>query len=172
MKRLSQPVLNTGLLAPIMATLVITGCQQPDDSHKLKPTLDKLVQVWNTGNLEELDALIDPQFVRHANPATSLEGLDALKKLVSGFRTAYPDLKLVLDDEIYAGDKIAGRWTFTGTNTGPGDMPPTGKPVTLWGISILRIANGKIVEEWVGFDNQSLMEQLGFTMIPPSGETK
>jgi predicted ester cyclase len=47
-------------------------------------------------------------------------------------------------------------------------MPPTGKSVKIWGISIIHLADGKITEEWAGFDNQSFMEQLGFTMTPPS----
>jgi len=57
---------------------------------------------------------------------------------------------------------------LTGTNTGSGEMPPTGKSVKIWGISIIHLADGKITEEWAGFDNQSFMEQLGFTMTPPS----
>jgi hypothetical protein len=52
---------------------------------------------------------------------------------MSGFRTAYPDLKIVLSDEVYSENKAAALWTFTGTNTGPGEMPPTGKSVKIWG---------------------------------------
>ena len=51
-------------------------------------------------------------------------------------------------------------------------MPPTGKPVNFWGVSILHFANGKITEEWASFDTQSLMKQLGFTMMPPAAEKK
>jgi predicted ester cyclase len=48
-------------------------------------------------------------------------------------------------------------------------MPPTGKSVSQWGINIIHFKDGKIVEEWDGFDNVPLLEQLGFTIIPPSG---
>jgi len=50
-------------------------------------------------------------------------------------------------------------------------MPPTGKAIKFWGINIIHFQNGKIVEEWDGFDNLPLMEQLGFMMMPAS-ETK
>ena len=160
--------------ALILTSVFIAGSQQQktDFSQKLKPLADKYVEVWNTGNLEELDRIFDPQFVRRANLLPDVNGVDGLKKLMSGFRTAYPDLKIVLSDEVYSENKAAARWTFTGTNTGPGEMPPTGKSVKIWGISILHFANGKITEEIVAYDNQSFMEQLGYTMTPPSGEMK
>lgn len=148
--------------------LVATGCQQPDPSQKLKPVGNKYAEVWNTGKVTELDAIIDPHFVRHANLQPDLEGVDGLKKIISGFRGAYPDFKLVLNEEIYSENKSVSRWTVTGTNTGPGEMPPTGKPIKIWGTSTLHYANGMISDEWVSFDNQSLMEQLGFTMTPPA----
>jgi steroid delta-isomerase-like uncharacterized protein len=160
--------------AIVIAFMVLSGCQQqrPDPSQTLKPIADKYVEVWNTGNLGELDVIFDPQFVRHANLLPDVEGIDGLKKLMSGFRTAYPDLKIVLSDEVYSENEAAARWTFTGTNTGPGEMPPTGKSVTIWGLSILHFANGKITEEIVAYDNQSFMEQLGYMMMPPKGGKK
>jgi len=172
MKHLVQRILKAGSLLLMTAVVVTTGCQQkPDPSLKLKPLVDKYVEVWNGGKLEGLDAIIDPHFVYHPNLSPVVEGVDGLKKQIAGFRAAYPDLKLVVEDGVYAENESAGRWTLTGTNTGSGVMPPTGKTVKIWGISMLHFANGKITEEWVGFDNQSFMEQLGYTMTPPS-ETK
>ena len=138
----------------------------------MKPLADKYVEAWNTGNLDGLDAIFDPRFVRRANLLPDVQGADGLKKVMSGFRTAYPDLKIVLTDEVYSGNEAAARWTFTGTNTGSGEMPPTGKSVKIWGLSILRFANGKITEEIVAYDNQSFMEQLGYTMTPPATPKK
>ena len=105
--------------------------------------------------------------VRHAE-SSSAEGLDNVKKLITGTRTAFPDINLVLDNEIYVENKFAARFSFTATNTGPGEIPPTGKSVKVWGVVITNFANGKITEEWVGYNNQSFMEQLGYTLIPPS----
>jgi predicted ester cyclase len=137
-----------------------------DPSVELKPLLDKGVAIWNNGNLDEVAELWDPNVVRTANQLPDVVGLDGIKKVITAFRTAYPDLKLTSDEEIYAENKITVRWTLTGTNTGPGEMPPTGKQIKIWGISILHFASGKLIREIVSFDNQALMEQLGFTMMP------
>lgn len=169
----TQTILRAGSLLLMMTAFMTAGCQQhPDASRKLKPLIDKYVDVWNGGDLKGLDAILDPHFVRHANLSPEVEGVEGMMKVISGFRAAYPDLKIVVNDAVYSEDNAsAGRWTLTGTNTGSGVMPPTGKSVKIWGVSLIRYANGKIAEEWVGFDNQSFMEQLGHTMTPPS-ETK
>ena len=167
---MKQSTLSTILLCLFVSTVILLGCQPPDASKKLKPVVDKYVEVWNTGNLEQLDAIIDPKFVRRVNLIPDVNGVDGLKKVISGFRAAYPDLKIVVDDPIYSENSFACRWTFTGTNTGPGEMPPTGKPVKIWGLTIAHFANGKLTEENVAYDNHAFLEQLG-VMMPP-GEKK
>jgi predicted ester cyclase len=75
---------------------------------------------------------------------------------------AFPDLKFSIDDILAEGDKAAVRYTITGTNQGPYmGTPPTGKKITLSGISIYKIAGGKLVESWGILDRMSLMQQLG-----------
>jgi predicted ester cyclase len=155
--------------AMVIAFIFFAGCQQKDYSKEYKPLVDKYVEVWNTGNVNELDAVMDEKFVRHAE-STSADGLENIKKLITGSRTSFPDLHLVLTDEIFSENRFAAHFSFTATNTGPGQFPPTGKSVEVWGVVIGHFENGKLSEEWVGYDNQSFMEQLGFTMIPPSGE--
>ncbi|MCH9028313.1 MAG: ester cyclase [Bacteroidetes bacterium] len=170
MKNLSNKRFVSIFSALIITIIFIAGCQQQTDySKELKSLVDKYNSVWETGNVDELDAIFDPNFVRHADASTSAEGLDALKKMIKDFHTAYSDKKLVSEEEIYTKDKFVGRWTFTATNTGPGEMAPTGKTIKIWGINIIHFENGKIVEEWDGYDNQTFMEQLGFTMVSPSG---
>ena len=172
MKKLIQSILKAGSLFLVFVAILTAGCQQPkpDASQELKPLIDKYVEVWNTGNVDELDAIMDINFVRNAE-ASSAEGLDNLKKLVTGTRTAFPDINLVLNNEIYTENRFAARFSFTATNTGPGEMPPTGKYVEVWRVVIANFANGKLTEEWVGYNNQSFMEQMGFTMTPPSSDT-
>lgn len=152
----------------LFLVLVAAGCQQPDPSLKLKPLEDKYFEVWNGGNVKELDAILDPHFVRHENLRPDVGGVDGLRKVISGLRSAFPDLKIVVDEEIYGENRAALRWTCTGTNTGSGEMAPTGKSVKVWGIDIVHFANGKITEQWVAYDNQSVVQQLGFTMTPPA----
>jgi predicted ester cyclase len=82
-----------------------------------------------------------------------------------GFRAAFPDIHVAVEDVIANGDKVVVRLTFSGTHTGPlMGMPPTGKFVTITGIAIDRIQNGKIVEHWVNRDDLGMLQQLG--MIP------
>ena len=145
---------------------------QPDYSKELKPLVDKYNEVWQTGNVDELDAIMDENFIRHSDPLTSAEGLYNLKKVINEFKTAYPDVKIVSEEEIYSENRHAGRWSVTATNTGPGAMPPTGKSVKYWGNTIIHFKNGKMVEEWDASNTQQLLEQLGFTMMPPAAEKK
>ena len=170
MSKLINTSLKTGSLLLLIAVLFTIGCQQPkpDPSVELKPIVDKLIEVWNNGNLDELDVIIDPNFVRSVNQIPDVEGVDGLIKVVTAFRTAYPDVKLTWDNGIFSENRVAGRWTFKGTNTGPSEMPPTGRSVNIWGESIFYIENGKITREIVAYDNLAFMEQLGYTMMPLS----
>ena len=157
----------------IIILIFITGCQQQKDySKELQPLTDKYVEVWNGGNPDSLDAIMSKDFVYHSNSSPDANGIEGIKKVIASFRTAYPDAKLVREEVIFSENKAAARWAITGTNTGPGEIPPTGKSVSIWGESIIHYENGKITEEWVAFDNQSMMEQLGYTMIPPSEKKK
>lgn len=118
--------------------------------------------------MTELDVILDSNFIYHSNSSPEVKGLDGIKKVITSTRIAYPDLKLNVEDRLFSESKVASRWHITGTNTGPGDIPPTVKQIDFWGISIINISNGNLTEEWFKYDNQSIMEQLGFTMIPPS----
>jgi len=170
MKKPIQSILKAGSLLLLIAVVITAGCQQqkPDASKELKPIVDKFIEVWNNGNLDELDAYMDANIVRTVNHIPDVEGIAGLKEVMKGFRTAFPDLKLTIDNEVYAENRAALRWTFSGTNTGPGQMPPTGKSVNVWGITIIHFANGKATREIVSYDEKVFMEQLGFTMAPPS----
>lgn len=174
MKSLIKKAFILNISAIVVTLISITGCQRskPDPSKEFQPIVDKYVEVWNSGNLNELDAIMDSNYVRTANTLPNVEGLDGQKKLITTFRTAYPDLKLTFDKKIYADNSAAFRWVFKGTNTGPGQMPPTEKPVVVWGLTILDFANGKITRELVSYDNLKFMEQLGYTITPPAAEKK
>jgi len=160
-------------LSVLITFVFITGCQQQKDySKEYKPILDKIVDAWNGRNIDSLDAIFAPDFVRIVNNQPEVKGVEGLKKAIEDLRTAYPDLKLTLDNVVYGENSMANRWVLTGTNTGPGQMPPTGKSVNVWGESIIHVVNGKVTKEIVAYDNQELMEQLGYTMMPPAPEKK
>jgi steroid delta-isomerase-like uncharacterized protein len=79
------------------------------------------------------------------------------------YKTAFPDLNVTVEEVIAEGDKAVTRWTVRGTHQGEIEEfgPPTGKQVELKGLTMHRIEGGKIVEEWEGYDNLGVMQQLG-----------
>ncbi|HSL90185.1 MAG TPA: ester cyclase [Ignavibacteriaceae bacterium] len=174
MKQLINSILKASPLFLVMALIILSGCQQPkpDPSVELKPLVNKLIEVWNTGNYEELDAIIDPTYVRTTNRMPEVKGIDGIKKEITNLRTSYPDLKLSIANEIYSENSAAYSWVWEGTNTGPGEMPPTGKSINNLGLTILHFANGKIIRHIVAFNNQAWLEQLGYTMMPPAAGKK
>jgi predicted ester cyclase len=82
--------------------------------------------------------------------------------MLQGFRAGFPNLNIVAEDVFGEGDKVAVRWRATGTHTADlFGIPPTGKSMNVAGISLVRMSNGKIVEDWVAEDTHGLMKQLG-----------
>jgi predicted ester cyclase len=82
--------------------------------------------------------------------------------MLAAFRAGFPDLHITVQDSFGAGDRAVVRWQMTGTHTADlFGMPPTGKAVTVNGISIVREAGGLIVEDWVSEDTAGMMRQLG-----------
>ena len=156
-------------VAALAAAVLVIACQpQTDYAASMQPTVDALVDAWNTGNVDQLDGVVAADFRRRAPGAEMVEGIDGFKEVIRNFRTAYPDLRLVLDDAYYQENMAFVRWTFTGTNTGAGDMPPTGKAVENSGFTALHFEDGMYTFEDVYFDQLSWMEQLGYTVVPPT----
>jgi predicted ester cyclase len=78
------------------------------------------------------------------------------------FRGAFPDIAHTIEDQVAEGDKVVTRLRAHATHKGElMGIPPTGEEVTIEGISIWRIANGKIKECWVNYDALGLLQQLG-----------
>lgn len=96
------------------------------------------------------------------------DGLEAQKKVMADLRAAYPDGRVVLNESHFMKDVSFHLWTHTGTNTGPGSAPPTGKSVTNKGSTLIRYRDGKIAEEIVCFDALDWQFQLGYTLTPPA----
>lgn len=124
-------------------------------------------EVWNKGNLGGIDELFASTWVGHNLPPGLAPGPEGLKQMAASFRAAFSDIRTVVDDQIAEGDRVAWRWTFRGTHTGEFmGIPPTGKEITLTGISIDRLAGGKLVERWDSVDTMSMLQQLGAIPAP------
>jgi predicted ester cyclase len=131
-----------------------------------------LEEGFNEGKLEPADQLISPQAINHdpAEPKRirELRGPEVFKRTVTMYRTAFPDVRMVVDDVIAAGDKVALRWHSEGTHSHELEgLAATGGRVSVTGISIDQWKDGKVVESWSEWDNLGLARQLG--AAPPEG---
>jgi steroid delta-isomerase-like uncharacterized protein len=134
-----------------------------------KAVVRRLLDVWEQGNIDLIDELLAPDYVNHS-PATPEQptGPEGLKGVVSMFRSAIPDLKMVVEDMIAEGDKVVLRYTLEGTHEGElFGIPPTGKQLSVKGIAVERVSDGKIREHWRVTDELGMMQQLG--VIPEPG---
>ena len=123
-------------------------------------------QVWNKGRLDLFDEFISKDAVPHGTPGVT--DAESMKLGLVNARKAFPDICITVDDEIAVDDKVTQRWTASGTNRGDfNGMPATGKQAEWSGITIWRLAGGKLVEFWYQADNMGLMQQLG--VIPAPG---
>ena len=86
--------------------------------------------------------------------------------MITDFRTAFPDTLVTIDEAFFLEGRSFTKWTFKGTNTGPGTHPATGKPVKVSGVSFARYDGGKMIEELVYFDALEFLSQLG-VIEPP-----
>jgi steroid delta-isomerase-like uncharacterized protein len=119
-------------------------------------------EVWNQGNLDALEELCTEGFTDH-DPIMGDQGRDGIKDGVSGYRAAFPDLEITIDDIFAAGDKVVTRWTANGTfeNEIMGQQPTgeMGDPVE--GIAIDRFEDGKIAESWGQWNVLRFMQNIG-----------
>ena len=122
---------------------------------------------FNTGDVAAYDQILASDWVDHPLAPGQGPGPAGFKPIVVGFRAAFPDLTLVNEDVLVAGDRVTVRSTFRGTQRGPlFGIPPTGKPVEAMAIDIHRIANGRIAETWHVEDWLSVFGQLGLSVVP------
>jgi steroid delta-isomerase-like uncharacterized protein len=136
----------------------------PSQAEENKRTARRLVEeFFNAGDATRAAELYTNDYVRH-DPGTpdAVKGIDAITQVLTTYRTAFPDLHFVIEDMIGEGDKVVTRWTVTGTHQGDlQGIAPTGNKVELTGISLYRLADGKVAEEWTNWDTGGMMKQLG-----------
>lgn len=133
-----------------------------DDKNVKEPLLRLYYEVINQGRLEVLDEIYHPSYVNHVAPFGLSNDLSGLKELFKLFISAFPDQKIEVDEIYTFGDRVISKWILRATHKGVFlGIEPTDKRVTLTGVDIERINNGKILEHWGVEDVYGLMEQLG-----------
>ena len=124
-----------------------------------------LDELWNRSNFELVDQLLASDYNGHSS--TVIRGPDGAKAFVPRLRNGFPNFQFSILDQIAEGDKVASRWTIRGTHTGEFQgIPPSGKQIEMTGITIFRLANGKLVEGWTNEDVFGMLQQLGAIPVP------
>jgi steroid delta-isomerase-like uncharacterized protein len=128
-------------------------------------------EVWGTGDQATLEELLDPDFVDHDALPGQEPGREGHKQLLAAFHSAFPDLNVTTEDIVTEGEKVVSRWTARGTHHGELlGIAPTGNGVTIKGIDVLRVAEGRIVERWSQVNSLEMMQQLGAVPTPEQSE--
>ena len=111
-----------------------------------------LEQVCARGDLDLARECYAPDFVDHVN-ATDLHGHEGIRESTDLYRALFDDLQIRVVDQVSEGDRVASRWVMTGSNRG--------RRAELTGITISRMDDGRIVEDWSALDSLELLRQLG-----------
>lgn len=116
---------------------------------------------WTKANLDAVDELVSDRLVCHNEDVGGKEGI---KKIITEFRRAFPDLVETPDVLVAEGDRVVSRFIASGTHQGVFmGIEPTGKAFSFTGIDIYQIADGKVTDWWFAEDLYGLLEQLGGT---------
>lgn len=135
-----------------------------DQTDKNKTTARRIYdEVFSDGRYEVLDQILSPSFVNH-DSAMPMNGAGpaAMRMVVETIRMGFPDLRMMVEDQVAERDRVMTRWMARGTHRGSFmGKPPTNRSASIGGVTVDRFENGKIVESWVNWDSAGLMQQLG-----------
>lgn len=155
----------------VVALLAMSACKKAETTAETKAMVQSSIdEIWNQGNLDKAAELFTDDYIRHnpksmePNVPAEVKGLQAFKDHVQQVRTTYPDFNVKVEAIIVEGDMVASRWTASGTDK------DSNKQFTTEGVSVTRLAQGKIAEDWVSWDTHLVMQQLG--LIPTSQTTE
>ena len=122
------------------------------------------IDIWSQGKYEVANEIYAKDFVNHG--ADKDITFDQDQADIRGWRAAFPDIELFVEKEFAEGDFVTVLWRGRGTNTGTGNgLIATGKKTDGRGISIFRLVDGRIKEEWTEYSQLLLLRQLG--LYPP-----
>lgn len=166
----------------LLVSMLLLTCLALSAETKAAPTacekkaqilLDKVLEMWNKGNLALIPELYTADTVGFSSSTpVPFVGHEGIKRWVENTRVMMPDLVMAFPEVVVQGDKIMTIWTMTGTQTGPmvmpgGTLPPTGGKVSITGMSIDYLKDGKMAKEVVIFNALDMLMPLGFQLTPP-----
>jgi len=120
-----------------------------------------VIESFNRGDLDAMVQVIGDNYVYHG-PTGDISGREGYRQLAQMYRTGFPDVEMMIEDQIAEGDKVVTRVTARGRHLGDfAGLAATGKAVAVPLILIDRIANGRIAESWEAFDQLGILQALG-----------
>jgi len=124
-------------------------------------------ELLSTDNLIVADELLSPDFYFYFAGSPDPMDLESYKEFLSARREGFPDRRFVVEDMIAEGDKVSARFTMRGTHKGElRSIAPSGREITVTGIDMIRLEEGKMVEDRVEVDQLGMMRQLGVIAAP------
>jgi len=139
--------------------------EEREEAEKNKALMQRWFdEVWNQGRVESVDALFAEEGITHGLGEAGVEvrGPAAFKTFLHRLRGAFPDIHFTVEDALAEGDRVAVRWRARMTHRGDQlGLPASGRQAEVTGMSIVRIADGKIAEGWNNWDMLGLMQQIG-----------
>ena len=136
-----------------------------------KDLVRRLVEQPWKGDLGVIDELVSPEYVGH-DPAEPepIRGPAGVKANIEKYLVGFPGGQITVDEQIAEGDRVVTRWTARGTHLGEiAGIAPTGRDVTVSGLTISRFSGGLVVEEWTTWDTLGMLVQVG--AIPEPART-
>lgn len=158
-------ILSPAIVLGMALSLFLAGCAavNPQKGSINAGVIHRYFAEWaNGGDVSVADALLTPDLVFHSAKVV-LQGREEYKTRLLAFHHAFPDLRYQIEDEVYGVDKAVVRWSLKATQAIEYQgHSPNGKTMTVTGMSIFRLKDGKIHEIWVNMDRLGQMEQLGW----------
>jgi len=133
-----------------------------------KQIVKRLFEESWKGNLDVIDESIAPGYIGHdPSEPDAIRGRAGFRAFIQKYLTAFPDGQIIIEDQILEGDKIATRWTGRGTHKGEiAGIAPTGKQITVTGLTISRLDGDMVVEDWTTWDALGMLIQIGAIPAP------
>lgn len=155
-------------------SLLIEGAYtagDPVDPHGAALVRRVFREVWERGDIAAARECFTADYVNHDPMLPEVPpGYEGVMENVATYRRAFPDRRFSLHEIVTAGDRVVVRFSVTGTHTGRlGDIPPTSRTVTVGGIWLFRLEDGKIGESWGYWDTLGLLQQVGAVTTRPAG---
>jgi steroid delta-isomerase-like uncharacterized protein len=132
-----------------------------------KALVRRFFEAFGRNDVAALEEVASQDVVYHTAPPGLSAGIQGYRELMAMYHSAFPDIQLTIDDMVAEGDKVVTRFTARGTHRGElMGIAPTDKQAVVGGISIVRVAGGKVTEEWDQLDMLGLLQQLGAIPAP------